>query len=315
MTDSTNIPLISVVSPVYSAEKIVDELVSRIALEVSKISENYEIILVEDGSPDKSWERIEASCLKNKNVTGIKFSRNFGQHYAITAGLEKSKGDYVVVMDCDLQDPPEEIVNLFIKAREGFDIVLAKRIERKDGFLKKFWGKAFYSVLGYLTSTKLDYTIGTFRILSRSVVNSFCSMKEYSRFFGGMIGWLGFKTAYVNVNHSPRAYGKTSYNTRKLLSLALNAIVSFSDKPLRLAIGLGLGLSLLSGLFILYKILGNIFGGTSAVGWTSLIATVLFSTGLIIILLGIIGLYIGKIFEEVKRRPLYIIEKTIENKK
>ncbi|HKR05431.1 MAG TPA: glycosyltransferase family 2 protein [Bacteroidia bacterium] len=312
MADGINTPLISVVSPVYLAEKIVDELVSRIDREVSKISGNYEIILVEDGSPDKSWEKIEENCLKNKNVVGIKLSRNFGQHYAITAGLAQSRGDYVVLMDCDLQDPPEEIINLYNKAKDGFDIVLGKRSERKDTFFKKLFGKFFYFLLGYLTETKIDNTIGAFRIMSRAVVNSFCSMKEYNRFFGGMIGWLGFKTASVNVQHAPRASGKTSYNFNKLINLALNAAVSFSDKPLRLAIKLGFGLTVLSGLYIFYIVMINIIFGTSAVGWTSLIASVFFSTGLVITLLGVIGLYIGKIFEEVKRRPLYVIEKIVK---
>ncbi|MEO5570198.1 MAG: glycosyltransferase family 2 protein [Bacteroidia bacterium] len=314
MSSDKKTPLISVVSPVYLAEKMVDELVRRIASEVLKITDHYEIILVEDGSPDQSWQKIEENCAKNKNVVGIKLSRNFGQHYAISAGLAQSKGDYVVLMDCDLQDPPEEIINLFNKAKEGFDIVLGKRNERKDGYFKKLFGKLFYSLLGFLTGTKTESSIGAFRIMSRTVVDNFCSMKEYNRFFGGMIGWLGFKTAYVSFQHGERASGKTSYNFNKLINLAINAAVSFSDKPLRLAIRFGFGLTLLSVFYIFYLVLMNIIFGTSAVGWTSLIASVFFSTGLIITLLGVIGLYIGKIFEEVKRRPLYVIEKIIENK-
>jgi glycosyltransferase involved in cell wall biosynthesis len=305
---------ISIISPVYKAESIVDELVSRIIKSVEKISNNYEIILVEDGSPDQSWKKIEENCLKNNNIVGVKLTRNFGQHYAITAGLVQSKGNYVVLMDCDLQDLPEEIINLYSKAIEGFDVVLGRRSERKDSFSKKIFGEIFYAVLGYLTETKTDNTVGAFRIMSRTVVNSFCSMKEYNRFFGGMIDWLGFKTAYVNVQHAPRASGKTAYNFNKLINLAFNAAVSFSDKPLRLAIKLGFGLTLLSGIYIFYIVMLNIIFGTTAVGWTSLIASVFFSTGLVITLLGVIGLYIGKIFEEVKRRPLYVIEKIIENR-
>ncbi len=240
---------LSIVSPVYRAEKIIPELVSRIINAASKMTENFEIILVEDCGPDKSWEAIELECKNNTKIKGIKLSRNFGQHYAITAGLNYAKGEWVVVMDCDLQDVPEEIPNLYQKAQEGFDIVLARRYERQDTFFKRLSSKVFYSTLSYLTGVKQDATVANFGIYHQKVIKAIINMKESIKYFLSMVKWVGFKSTKLNVQHAERVEGSSSYNLKRLLNLALDIILAYSDKPLRLTVKAGLIISL-SAFFI-----------------------------------------------------------------
>jgi polyisoprenyl-phosphate glycosyltransferase len=304
-------PHISIVSPVYGCRTCLYELYIRLKETLEKITLDFEIILVNDGSPDGAWETIVEIARKDQRVKGIDLSRNFGQHYALTAGLNKAKGDWVVLMDCDLQDKPEEIIKLFNKAIEGNDIVLARRSNRRDGFFKKSSSVLYYKCLSYFTGTKIDASIGTFRIISKKVVDSFNTMNEKLRFFGGMINWLGYKETFVDVEHGQRPSGASSYSFKKKLHLGASGILSFSDKPLKLAIKMGIIILLLSGIYIGYKVISNLLYGTQAIGWTSLIAAIFFCTGLIIFVLGIIGLYIGKIFNEVKGRPSYIIKSDI----
>lgn len=304
-------PLISIVSPVYRAEKIVDKLVERISEEVSKITENFEIILVEDGSPDDSWEAIERNCQKDTRVKGIKLSRNFGQHYAITAGLDAAKGKWIVVMDCDLQDRPEEIINLYTKALEGYDIVLASRHQRQDTFFKKLFSKLFYKVLSYLTGTEQDPTIANFGIYSNKVIDSISKMRESIRYFPTMVRWVGFCRIKINVEHASRDEGSTSYNFSRLFNLALDIILAYSDRPIRLTIKLGFIISFISFCFAIITILQYLLGVISVSGYASLIISIWFFSGLIMTTLGIVGLYVGKTFEGVKNRPIYITEKTI----
>lgn len=303
-------PHISIVSPVYKAEKILPALIERIEASVSKITDDFEVILVEDCGPDNSWEVIEKFAKNNPNVIGLKLSRNFGQHYAITAGLDRAKGDWVVVMDCDLQDQPEEIEKLYNKAKEGYDVVLASRYERKDHFFKRFFSKLFYRTLGYLTGSEQDESIANFGLYSQNVIKSVSSMRESIRYFPTMIKWVGFKTAKVNVDHDDRLDGSSSYNFRRLINLALDIILAFSDKPIRLVIKAGLIISLGSLVIALIYFLKWLSGDVIILGYTSLIISVWLLSGIILSTLGIIGLYIGKIFEGVKGRPIYIIEKT-----
>lgn len=300
-------PLISIVSPVYKAEKIVDLLVRRVSSEVSKITTSYEIILVEDGSPDASWEAIERNCLQDKRVKGIKLSRNFGQHYAITAGLDHAQGEWIVVMDCDLQDRPEEIINLYQKALEGYDIVLARRHERQDSLLKRFFSWSFYQVLSYLTGTKHDPAVANFGIYHRKVIQAVCQMRESIRVFPIMVRWTGFKTVKLDVIHAERKVGKTTYNFKRLMNLALDIMLAYSDKPIRLTIKLGLAISILAFLFALFLLFEYVSGIITVPGYASIIISVWFLSGLIIMTLGIIGLYVGKIFEGVRNRPIYVI--------
>ena len=302
---------ISIVIPVYNAEKIISQLINKIILCVTQITVDYEIILVEDCGSDNSWNEINKLAHDNSKIIGVKLSRNFGQHYAITAGLDLADGDWVVIMDCDFQDPPESIVDLYQRAIQGFDIVLAIRENRLDAPFKKISSKVFNKFLSYISDMEFDHRVGAFRILSKEVVGHYKLMRESHRFFGGMISWLGFKVDKVSVPHGRRFEGESSYDIRKSFKLAMDGIFSFSHKPLMLAIKFGLMLVLISSIFILYKIVMAMLTPSSVVGWSSLIASVFFSTGLIICILGLVGLYVGRIFEQVKNRPLYVIQKRI----
>ena len=235
---------LSIVSPVYRAEEIVEQLVSEIHQAVSQITDSYEIVLVEDGSPDRSWEAIQRVCKHDIKVKGVKLSRNFGQHAAITAGLETAKGEWVVVMDCDLQDRPDEIPRLLGKAKEGYELVFAQRQVRQDGFFKKLSSQLFYKVFSYLTDTIQDSSVANFGIYHRKVVDAVISLGDTIRFFPTMTQWVGFQRAYLAVKHDERASGISSYSWNKLIELAFNNIISFSDKPLRLTVRLGLLMSL-----------------------------------------------------------------------
>lgn len=302
---------ISIVSPVYRAEKIIPELIRRIDESISKITSKYEIILVEDCGPDKSWEVIKSLGQTNPRVYGIKLSRNFGQHYAITAGLDQAKGEWVVVMDCDLQDQPEEIGKLYKKAMEGFDIVLAKRMQRQDGFIKRSTSKMFYKFLGYMTETEQDSSIANFGIYHKKVINAICQMREQIRFFPTAVQWVGFKKTSIEIEHALRFEGESSYSLKKLMILGFNTIVAFSEKPLKLVVKLGVfiaGISFLSAIVLVVLALNGRFTVT---GWSSLIISICFFSGLIIFILGIIGLYLSRVFNEVKERPLYIINEKV----
>lgn len=302
---------ISIVSPVYYGEKLVNELVERLGKILPKICDDFEIILVEDGSPDKSWEAIEEVCKANHFVKGIKLSKNFGQHNAITAGLNAVSGDWVVVMDCDLQDQPEEIPKLFNKTKEGFDIVFAKRVQRQDNFLKKLSSKLFYNTFGYLTNTNQDSSIANFGVYNKTVIDAVLSMKDKIRYFPTMIQWVGFNSTKIEVNHSSRLEGGSSYSWMSLLKLASDNIVAFSDKPLRLTAKLGFGMSFISFIIGLVYLFRYFTGAITVMGFTSIIITIFFLSGLIIFTLGIIGLYIGKTFEQVKERPNFIVHKKL----
>ncbi|RKS50601.1 dolichol-phosphate mannosyltransferase [Gillisia mitskevichiae] len=307
-------PYLSIVSPVYNAEKIIPALVERIESSIQKITSDYEIILVEDCGPDNSWEVIENITNTNPKIIGIKLSRNFGQHYAITAGLDHAKGDWVVVMDCDLQDQPEEIEKLYKKAQEGFDIVLGRRFDRKDRFFKKFFSKMFYRTLGYLTGSEQDESVANFGIYNRNVVNAVVSMRESIRYFPTMVKWVGFKSTKVNVEHDDRNEGESSYNLKRLINLALDIILAYSDKPIRLLIKTGLFISVISVLVASIYFIKWLKGDVLVLGYTSLIISLWLLSGIILSTLGIIGLYVGKTFEGVKNRPIYIIKKIINNK-
>ena len=302
---------LSIVSPVFRAELVLDELLERISNSVPSDFYSYEIILVDDFSPDKSWQKIVDISNRNPNVKGFKLSRNFGQHYAIIAGLNQVSGDYVVVLDCDLQDQPEEIEKLFLESQKGFDIVLARRYERKDSFYKKISSKLFYKVLSYLTGTDQDATVANFGIYSIQVVKEVVKLEEKIKYFPTMVRWVGFSTSYVNVEHASRPEGKSNYNLKKLLNLALDIILAYSDKPLRLIIKFGLTVAMISFWMVVYVLFEKLTGKVSVSGYASLILSIWFLSGCLLTTLGVVGLYIGKIFEGVKNRPSYIIEKSI----
>jgi glycosyltransferase involved in cell wall biosynthesis len=309
----SNNPLISVVSPVYRAADIVDELVKQVSEALAAITPDFEIVLVEDGSPDGSWQKIEENCKQNPKVKGVKLSRNFGQHYAISAGLREAKGDYVVVMDCDLQDDPKYITQLLEKAQEGFDIVYTVKEKRAHSFFKNITATFFYFIFNALTDNQTlnaNGTVGSYSLLSRKVVDAFNSINDYHRHYLMVLRLLGFNYTFVPVEHKERFSGKSSYNFARLIAHAIDGITSQTDKLLRISIligGIFCTLSFLGGigLIIFYLVNGAL------PGYTSLMVMLLFSTGLILMSIGITGLYIGKIFDQVKNRPLYIIEKKV----
>jgi len=299
---------ISVVSPVYRAEMIVSELVKQVKENLLPITEDFEIILVNDASPDNSWAEITKEATKDNRVKGLNLSRNFGQHYAITAGLNFAKGEWIVVMDCDLQDRPDEIPNLYHKALEGYDSVFAQRTERNDTAFKKLFSHLFYNLFSYLTDTKQDATVANFGIYRRCVIDAILSMHDQIRFFPTMVQWVGFRKYYLPVEHASRFEGKSTYNFKGLYRLALNTIMGFSDKPLRLTVKVGFLVTMLSILVGIVYFLLYITGKIQVMGFTTLIISLWFLAGLIMFILGILGLYIGRMFEKVKQRPTYLIQ-------
>jgi len=303
-------PHISVVSPVYRAESCVAELCHRLKLAIQTITEDFEIILVEDRGPDNSWAAIQSEAQKDSRVRGIRLAKNFGQHRAITAGLDIAKGDWVVVMDCDLQDPPEAIPQLYTKAREGYEIVMAQFEERAESTLRQKVSQSFWSWLSWLAGIPFDHRIGNFRIMSQHVVENFRCYREQLRLLGGITALMGFTSTKLRLKRDDRFAGETSYTFRKLLSIVVDIAMAYSDKPLKLSVIVGLaisGLSIFAGIVI--TVLGLI-GKIEVPGWASVIVSLYLIGGLIIANLGIIGYYIGKTFDETKRRPLYVIENT-----
>lgn len=303
---------ISIVSPVYNAEKIIDELCNRLIANLSKLTDAFEIILVDDNSSDDSWKKIKENTLKDHRIKGYLLSRNFGQHHAITAGIDKVNAEWVVVMDCDLQDRPEEIVGLYNKATKGFDIVLAARKNRKDNFFKKATSKTFYLILSFLSGMEFNGEVGNFGIYHKNVVDNIKDLREPFRFFVSSVKWIGFNSTTVNVEHDIRFEGKSTYNYKKLISLAVNIIISYSNKPLNIMIFTGISFAFISLLFIAYNFYLKFIGHITELGYTSIISSIWLLAGVILSSTGILGIYIGKIYDGIKNRPLYIIsEKTI----
>lgn len=300
---------ISVVVPVYRAEHCLDQLYIRLKAALESISPHFEIILIEDCGGDNSWQVIEQLAAADPRVRGIQFSRNFGQHYGITAGLDYCNGDWVVVMDCDLQDRPEEIPRLYAKAQQGFDIVLARREERRDPLGKRVTSWLFYRLFSYLAEIEYDGRTGNFRIMSRKVVENFCRLREQLRFFGGLVQWMGFPTTSIEVEHAERFSGNSTYNLTKLWKLATETLIAYSDKPLRLAIRFGFMMAFFAFCYGMYILGRTLIYGSPIPGWNSLIVSLYFIGGIIISTLGIIGIYLGKTFDECKRRPLYIVRR------
>ena len=310
-----NSPQLSVVVPIYEGEECLLELYSRLTKTLNSITVAYEIILVEDCGKDNSWALIHDLAAKDQKIKGIKFSRNFGQHYGITAGLDLSSGNWVVVMDCDLQDSPEDIVSLYAKALEGYDVVWGIRNNRQDNLMRIILSKIFYAILTYLSDIKYDETHSNFCIMSRKVVFNYCLIREQLRFFAGIIKWMGFREAGVAVGHAHRFNGKSSYSFTKLWKLSTEAIIAYSDKPLRLSVKLGFLMALTSFSYGSYILFYAIIYGVAIPGWSSLFVALFFLGGTIIAILGIIGVYLGKTFDETKKKPLYIIsEATFEVK-
>ncbi|MBQ3618095.1 MAG: glycosyltransferase family 2 protein [Bacteroidales bacterium] len=302
---------LSIVSPVYHGEKMVEQLVERISKSVSTITPDYEIILVNDASPDNSWLKIKELCANNNRVKGINLSRNFGQHYAISAGLSLCSGEWIVVMDCDLQDRPEEIPHLYNKAQEGFDIVYARRVVRHDGFFKRISSKIFHSVFDWLSGIKTDSSISNFGVYNKIVIDEYNKMGEVARSFDSLIKYLGFNTAAVDVQHDSRGEGKSSYTFKKLISLSFDVMISNTNKPLKMAIGFGFFMSFISFCLAVFNVIAKYVGNIGVEGYTSTVFSIWFVGGILLMMLGILGLYVGKIFDQVKQRPIFVIREKL----
>jgi polyisoprenyl-phosphate glycosyltransferase len=300
---------ISIVVPVYRAQDTLQLLVERISSTMEEVGIRYEIILVDDGSPDDSWHTIISLLPVHSYLRAIRLSRNFGQHSAITAGLERTRGQWTVVMDCDLQDLPEEIPNLYHRALEGFEIVLAKRTVRKDNLYRRLSSSLFYRVLKLVTGTTYDATVGNFGIYSHRVISAICSMPERVRYLPTMVRWVGFRSCAIEVRHASRHAGGSNYSLGKMLDMALDIMLANSEKPLRLAVKFGFAVALFGFLMTAWTVVNRLLGnlGGNPMGYASILSSIWMLAGCILLTLGTVGLYIGKIFEGVKHRPVYLV--------
>lgn len=318
MTDSHTLPSgapamgLSVVSPVYGCRGCLEDLVDQIEAAARTTGLPFEVILVDDASPDQAWSRIVELAATRPWLRGLKLSRNFGQHSAISAGIEHARGEWTVVLDCDLQDPPSAIPALLEKARsEDLDVVFVQRMNRKDTAAKRFSSWAFFKVLTWLTDIEQDASTANFGIYHRRVIDAVASMPEHNRSFPLMVKWAGFHTGYLGVEHAERAEGQSSYTLRRLLRLATHIALGYSEKPLRLVAGSGIVCALISFLMVAYSFGRWIAGDVAVAGFTSIMASVWLIGGGVLFSLGVVGLYVGQVFRNAQGRPYYIVSRSV----
>ena len=306
---------ITVIIPVYNEEENILPLFQRLKITLEELGLNYEILFINDGSHDNSLEKIQELIKGGHPVNFIDFSRNFGHQIALTAGLDHAKGDAIVLMDADLQDPPEVIKDLYRKHKQGYEVVYARRRSRHgENYFKKITARWFYRLMQRITSFEIPVDTGDFRIIDQKVAEIIRQMPEYSKFIRGLIAWVGFRQTYIEYDRAERKSGSTGYPFRKMVRFALDGITAFSDFPLRLATFLGFIVSIVSFVVLLYTLYVRIIEERAIVGWTSTIASILFLGGVQLICIGIIGEYISRINTQVRNRPLYVIrEKKVSN--
>jgi glycosyltransferase involved in cell wall biosynthesis len=304
---------ISVIAPLYNEEDVIDELMRRLVETLSDIGLEFEILMVNDGSKDKTLEMAKAYCEKDSRIKLVSFSRNFGHQVAVTAGIAKSTGDAVVIIDADLQDPPEIIKSMVEKWKEGFEVVYGVRTKRHgEGFFKLITAKLFYRLLKKLTAVDIPVDTGDFRLMDRKVVDELNRMTERNRFLRGMVSWLGFRQTCVEYVREPRFGGESKYPLFKMISFAADGILSFSQLPLRFSSVFGLICSAVSFLFIVYGLVVRILFPSYVIsGWASIFVAILFLGGVQLLTVGILGEYVGRIYEEVKGRQLYVVDEEI----
>jgi polyisoprenyl-phosphate glycosyltransferase len=304
-------PDIAVIVPVYNGRPMLRELCSRLVHSLSGITKDFVIVLVDDAAPDNPWPLIREVSEKEHRIKAIRLSRNFGQHYALTAGIDMARAHWYVIMDCDLQDAPEDIPLLYAKAREGHDVVAGLRKKEGHGEIKRHSSRLFYTLFRLLSGVQLDWSTGNFRIFSNAVADGFRSMREQLRFVPASFEWMGFDIVYVELPHHQRGEGQSSYTIRKLVRLASDTIIAHSHIPLNIVAYLGFVMSAITFIIALIYFGRAFVFGTKVVGWTSLFVTLLFVSSFQIALMGVLGIYIGKTFDEAKRRPLYIVRETV----
>jgi glycosyltransferase involved in cell wall biosynthesis len=300
-------PHLSIIIPVLNESSLIPELIKRVKFNAQIVTEDFEVILIDDGSEDKTWNEIKCYGSLDHRIKGLKFSRNFGHHYAITSGLNFSKGEWAIVMDGDLQDRPEVIPELYKKAQEGYEVVFVSRVNRPEKFYYKLAQKIFYWLLNLFSGLEFNSKQANFSIIKRNVVEAFNQFPENSRFYVSTIKWLGFETAAIEADHGERFSGKPSYTLRKRFKLAIDIILAFSNKPLRVIIYLGIFLSIFS-IFLVINFVTENRKVLNLVN-TKEFSTIIVSTmgGVILMVLGVIGIYVGNIYTQVKQRPLYVV--------
>lgn len=302
--------LISIIVPCYNEEAVFATTVQRLTETMAIVDKDYryELIFVNDGSSDNTLNLLKEAAESNPNIKVLSFSRNFGHQVAITAGLDHCKGDAAVVIDADLQDPPRIILEFIKKWEEGYDVVYGKRKQRDgESHFKLITAKYFYRIINRLSAVEIPLDTGDFRLMDRKALKQFLNMRETYRFVRGMVAWIGFNQTFVEYDRESRFAGNTKYPLKKMLNLASDAILAFSNVPLKIATFIGFMTSIAAFIGILYALYSRFFG-TYEAGWTTLMLAVLMIGGIILIVLGIIGSYIGRIYNEVKGRPLYIIQ-------
>jgi dolichol-phosphate mannosyltransferase len=302
----------SLVIPVFNEEAVLPLLLHRLQSLLGTLDAPAEAIFVDDGSRDTSSIILEAKAKEDPRFRYVRLSRNFGHQIAITAGMDAASGDAIIVMDADLQDPPEVVAEMIARWKEGFEIVQARRLSREgESAFKKKTAAIFYRLLGRLSSIDIPRDVGDFRLIDRKVLEAFREMPERDRFVRGMFAWLGFRHTEVAFHRPARAAGETKYPFWKMLKLAVSGVVSFSDAPLKLAIWTGATVSALAVLYGVFSLFAGLFSDSVVRGWTSTVVIVSFLCGLNMLLTGMVGLYVGRIHAEVKRRPLYVVSKKV----
>ena len=302
---------VSIVSPIYYGENTIFELTTRIIAVMEKLNLSCEIIYVDDNSPDNSWSKIKSLANGNDKIKGLKLSKNFGQHKSIAAGLDHVSGNRIVVMDCDLQDQPEEIEKLYVQAAKGFDIVRAKRENRQDSYFKKLSSRLFYFFFNSIAGLNMDSSIANFGIYDKKVIDVFKEHREKEIFFVSIIDSLGFKKIDIPVSHAPRTEGKSTYSLKKLFILGINVALVGTNRPLLISAALGFFMSLISILIAVINVIAKFLGEITVAGFTSTMFSIWFVGGLVLLSQGIIGIYLGRAFNEMKNRPRVIIDERV----
>jgi len=308
-----NIPDVSVVTPVYGCASCLEDLVDRVSSVLVTRGDSFEIIMVDDASPDGAWQRISEIAAMRPFVRGLRLSRNFGQHAAISAGLHYARGGKIVVMDCDLQDLPEEIPTLLDALRDDIAVALAQRVDRRDSAFKRLGSWGFYRLLEWLTDSPHDHGIANFGAYRRDVIDAVNAMPETDRFFPLLIRWTGFTSRSLEVSHGRREDGRSGYSLRQLVRLATNVALSFSDKPLRLVVRIGLSFALFALFIVGYSLHEYVAGDIQVAGFTSIIASIWLVGSAVLSSLGVLGLYLGRLFNGVKGRPNFIVTEETGN--
>lgn len=304
--------LISVVVPMYFEEEVAQECYNRLKSVMLQNNINYEFVFVNDGSTDRTMEILSEIAANDFRTKIVNFARNFGHQVAVTAGIAAAKGDAIVIIDADLQDPPEVIPELIAKWEEGYEVVYAKRKQRKgETWFKLLTAKYFYKFLNYISDIDIPKDTGDFRIIDRKIADVFNQMTERNRFIRGMMSWVGFRQTYVEYERDERFAGETKYPLKKMIKFASDGIIAFSTKPLRIVMSLGLLSVLISIIVLLYTITVKVFGHGTQTGWASIMVAITFFSGIQLLGLGIVGQYIARIYDESKNRPIYIVKETI----